>query len=69
MTVLGYALTTVGFGMSVNPTYVTGTADFDALQTTVGAIFSIALGTLVGSSIFDGVARLKRRRQRLEQPD
>jgi uncharacterized membrane protein YjjP (DUF1212 family) len=82
MTVLGYTLTTIGFGMSVNPTWtgvalvpgalsfvslsraVTGTADFDALQTTVGAIFSIALGTLVGSSVFDAIDRLIRRRGR-----
>lgn len=48
---------------------VTGAADFDALQTTVGAIFSIALGTLVGSSVFDAFDRLRRRRQRSDQSD
>jgi hypothetical protein len=32
----------------------------------VGAIFSIALGTLVGSSVFDAIDRLIRRRRRPE---
>lgn len=48
---------------------VTGTGDFDALKTTVGAIFSIALGTLVGSSVFDAADTLLGRRKRPEQPE
>jgi hypothetical protein len=42
---------------------VAGTGDFDALKTTVGAIFSITLGTLVGSSLFDAADSLGRRRR------
>jgi uncharacterized membrane protein YjjP (DUF1212 family) len=48
---------------------VAGTGDVDALKTTVAAVFSIALGTLVGSSVFDGFDKLRRRRQRSEQSD
>jgi uncharacterized membrane protein YjjP (DUF1212 family) len=41
---------------------VAGTGDFEALKTTVGAIFSIALGTLVGASVFEAFDTLWRRR-------
>jgi uncharacterized membrane protein YjjB (DUF3815 family) len=55
--------------VSLSQAVAGGTGDFEALKTTVGAIFSIALGTLVGASVFEAFDTLWRRRRQSEQSE